>query len=219
MGWRSFISDAVDTVSNAVSSVVDTASSAVNSTVNAVQNHPLEVAAVAGGAYYGAGALGYNAADGAAALAPVSDAVSVSTADMGTGAVSGIDLGGAGASPASWTNATTSTMSGSATSGWTAGQILATTSAGLNLATSGIKLAALGKTMNASTPTADGLTGGLATSPIQTPSGLITATPQGPVTAGPVASTTGGFMGMDNQTLLVIAFSMGAIWYLMKHGK
>jgi len=216
MGW---FSDVVSSVSDVVSSVVDTASAAVNSTVNAVQNHPLEVAAVAAGAYYGAGALGYTAADGAAALAPVSDAVSISTADMGGGLVSGIDLGGAGASPNSWLNATTSTMAGSATAGWTAGQVLSATSAGLNLATSGIKLAALGKTMNASTPTVDGLTGGLAASPIQTPAGLITTTPQGPLTAGPAAATSGGFMGMDTQTLIVIAAAMGGIWYLMKHAK
>jgi hypothetical protein len=47
---------------------------------------------------------------------------------------------------------------------------------------------------------------------------LITTTPQGPVTAGPVAAS-GGFMGMDTQTLLVIAFAGGTIWYLMKSGK
>jgi hypothetical protein len=211
MGW---FSDVVDSVSNVVTQAVDTVSSAGQSTINAVTDHPLEVAAAAAGGYYlypEAGAL-------SSSLAPVSDAVSVSTADMSAGAVSGIDLGGAGASPASWTNATTATMTGSATGGWTAGQIASTVSSGLNLASSGVKLATLGKTMNASTPTANGLTGGLAASPIQTPSGLITTTPQGPVTAGPVAASS-GFMGMDNQTLLVIAFAAGTIWYLMKQGK
>jgi len=218
MGW---FSDVVDSVSNVVSSVVDTASAAVNSTVNAVTNHPLEVAAAAAGAYYGAGALSYTAADGAAALAPVVDSSApILTSDMSSGAVSGIDLGGAGASPATWTNATAQTAASSATSGLTTSQILSTTSAGLNLATTGAKLATLGKTMNATTPTANGLTGGLATSPIQTPAGLITTTPQGPVTAGPATPTTsGGFMGMDTQTLVVIAVAMGGIWYLMKHGK
>lgn len=211
MGW---FSDVVDSVSNVVTQAVDTVGAAGQSTINAVTNHPVEAAALAAGGYYlypEAGAL-------SSSLAPVSDAVSVSTADMSAGAVSGIDLGGAGASPASWLNATTSTMTGSAAGGWTAGQIASTVSSGLNLASSGVKLATLGKTMNASTPTANGLTGGLAASPIQTPSGLITTTPQGPVTAGPVAAS-GGFMGMDNQTLLVIAFAAGTIWYLMKQGK
>lgn len=212
MGW---FSDVVSSVSNVVNDVVDTVGNAGQSTINEVKNHPVEVAALAGGAYYAlpeAGAL-------ETALAPVSDAVGVSTADMGTGAVSGIDLGGAGGSPASWTNATTANMTGSATTGWTAGQIASTVSSGLNLATSATKLSMLGKTMNASTPTADGLTGGLAASPIQTPSGLITSTPQGPITAGPTAAPAGGFMGMDNQTLIVIAVSIAGIYYLMKHGK
>lgn len=208
MGW---FSDVVDSVSNVVSSAVDTVGAAGQSTINAVSNHPIETAALVAGGYYA-----YPSAGGLeGALAPVSDAVSVSTADMSAGAVSGLDLGGAGASPASWTG---STVSQSAASQWTWGQVASTTTSGLNLASSGVKLAALGKTMNANTPTVDGLTGGLAASPIQTPSGLITTTPQGPVTAGPVAAT-GGFMGMDTQTLMVIAFAAGAIWYLTKHAK
>ena len=211
MGW---FSDVVDSVSNVVNDTVDLVGSAGQSTINAVKNHPVEVAAVAAGGYY----LYPEAAGLESALAPVSDAVSVSTADMGAGAVSGIDLGGAGASPASWTNATTATMTGSATGGWTAGQIASTVSSGLNLATSATKLSMLGKTMNASTPTADGLTGGLAASPIQTPSGLITSTPQGPVVAGPQAQPA-GFMGMDMQTLMVIAVGVAAVYYFSKHGK
>jgi hypothetical protein len=211
MGW---FSDVVDSVSNVVSQAVDTVSAAGQSTINAATNHPLETAAVVGGGYYlypEAGAL-------SSSLAPVSDAVSVSTADMGAGAVSGIDLGGAGASPASWLNATTANMTGSAASGWTTGQILSTASAGLNLAGQSVKLATLGKTMNATTATSDGLTGALAASPLQTPSGLITTTPQGPVMTG-TQTSTGGFMGMDMQTLMVIGFSAGVIWYLTKHAK
>lgn len=212
MGW---FSDVVDSVSNVVTQAVDTVSSAGQSTINAVTNHPVQAATLAAGGYY----LYPDAVSLTGALAPVEDATVKYTADIiDPNALSGIDLGGAGASPASWTNATTATMTGSATGGWTAGQIASTVSSGLNLASSGVKLATLGKTMNASTPTANGLTGGLAASPIQTPSGLITTTPQGPVTAGPVA-TSGGFMGMDNQTLLVIAFAAGTIWYLMKQGK
>lgn len=217
MGWFSdFVSDpigtTVDTVSSAVDAVTNVASDALKPAVAvgkwSIEN-PVEAAAIGAGGYYGLGALG--AAESGTAL--------TATEAGGAEALSGIDLGGAGASPNSWLNATTSTMAGSATSGWTAGQILSTTSAGLNLATSGIKLASLGKTMNASTPTVDGLTGGLAASPIQTPAGLITTTPQGPITAGPAAATQSGFMGMDTQTLIVIAVAVGGIWYLMKHAK
>jgi len=218
MGWFSdFVSDpigtTVDTVSTAVDTVTNVAGDALKPALAVGKwstENPLEAAAVGAGGYYGLAALG-GVESGTALTA---------TEAGGTEALSGIDLGGPGASPASWTTATTANMAGSATSGWTTGQILSTTSAGLNLAGQSIKLATLGKTMNATTPTANGLTGGLATSPIQTPAGLITTTPQGPVTAGNTApAATGGFMGMDNQTLLVIAFSMGAIWYLMKHGK
>lgn len=211
MGWFSdFVSDPIGTTVDTVKNVVDTGAHIVSTAAD----HPVETAAVVGGGYYlypEAGAL-------SSSLAPVSDAVSVSTADMGAGAVSGIDLGGAGASPASWLNATTANMTGSATSGWTTGQILSTASAGLNLAGQSVKLATLGKTMQASTATSDGLTGALAASPLQTPSGLITSTPQGPVMTGAQPST-GGFMGMDMQTILVIGFSAGVIWYLTKHVK
>jgi len=215
MGW---FSDVVDSVSNVVNEVVDTVGSAGQSTINAAKNHPVEVGLLAAGGYYAA-SMYPEAGALTNTLAPVEDATVKFTADMiDPNAVSGIDLGGAGASPASWTNATTATMTGSATSGWTTGQILSTASSGLNLAGQSLKLATLGKTMNASTATSDGLTGALAPSPIQTPSGLITTTPQGPVSTG-AQPATGGFMGMDNQTLLVIAFAAGTIWYLMKQGK
>jgi hypothetical protein len=203
MGWFSdFVSDPIGTVSDTIT------------------NHPLETAAAATAAYFSGGTSLVAEAGTADALAAAeSGTAATATASSGAEALSGIDLGGAGASPASWTNATTATMTGSATSGWTAGQIASTVSSGLNLATSGVKLAALGKSMNASTATSSGLTGALAASPIQTPTGLITTTPQGPVSTGAQPAATGGFMGMDTQTLLVIAFAGGTIWYLMKHGK
>ena len=208
MGWFS------DFVSDPIGTTVDTVSNAVDTVSNAVTNHPLETAAAATAAYFSAGtSLGATAADGAAALAPVVDSSApILVADIApyAGASSNAAFDAA-------LGTATSSTAGLAT-GLTAGQILATTSAGLNLATSGIKLAALGKTMNASTPTVDGLTGGLAASPIQTPAGLITTTPQGPLTTGPAAAS-GGFMGMDTQTLIVIAVAVGGIWYLMKHGK
>jgi hypothetical protein len=109
-------------------------------------------------------------------------------------------------------------MVGSASSGWTAGQVASTVSSGLNLATSATKLSLLGKSMDAQSATANGLTGALAPSPIQTPSGLITTTPQGPMMTGTQAAS-GGFMGMDTQTLFVIAAGIAAIYYFSKHGK
>lgn len=194
MGWFS------DFVSDPIGTVVDT-----------VSNHPLETAAAATAAYFSGGtSLGVTAADGAAALAPVVD----SSAPILVGDIAPF----AGASSnAAFESALGTATASTAGSGWTAGQVLATTSAGLNLAGSGIKLASLGKTMNATTPTVDGLTGGLAPTPIQTPSGLITSTPQGPVTAGPVTST-GGIMGMDKQTLVVIAIAAAGLYYLVKSG-
>jgi hypothetical protein len=202
MGWFSdFVSDPIGTLGDTGQTVIDT-----------VKEHPLETAALIGAGYYYPTA---TALEGG--LAPVSDAVAVSTADMGAEAVSGIDLGGAGASPASWTNATTADMVGSATSGWTAGQVASTVTSGLNLATSAAKLSMLGKTMNASNATAGGLTGALAPTPIETANGLITTTPQGPVVAGTsVPGQTGGFMGMDNQTLFAIVVGIAAVWYFSK---
>lgn len=197
MGWFSdFVSNPIGTLGDTGQKVIDT-----------VVEHPVETAAIAAGGYYGLEA--FTAAESGTAL--------TATEMGGAEALSGIDLGGAGASPASWTNATTATMSGSATGGWTAGQIASTVSSGLNLATSATKLSMLGKTMNATTATADGLTGALAPTPIQTANGLITTTPQGPVTAGTsVPASTGGFMGMDTQTLLVIAVGVAAVWYFSK---
>lgn len=214
MGW---FSDVVDSVSNVVNDVVDTVGSAGQSTINAVKNHSVEAGLLAAGGYYAA-SMYPEGVSLTQTLAPVEDATVKYTADMGADAVSGIDLGGAGASPASWTNATTATMTGSATSGWTTGQILSTASSGLNLAGQTVKLATLGKVMNASTATSDGLTGALAPSPLQTQAGLITSTPQGPVVTG-AQPATGGFMGMDTQTLMVIAFAVGVIYFVSKQGK
>lgn len=203
MGWFSdFVSDPIGTLSDTGQNLVDTTVHIVNTAAD----HPVETALVATGAYYGPEM--FAAAESGTAM--------TATEASGSEALSGIDLGGAGASPASWTNATTSTMTGSATSGWTAGQIASTATSGLNLATSAAKLSMLGKTMNATNATADGLTGALAPTPIQTANGLITATPQGPVTAGTSVPAQTGFMGMDTQTLLVIAVGVAAVWYFSK---
>jgi hypothetical protein len=207
MGWfSSFISDPIGTLGDTGQKVIDT-----------VTENPVETAALAAAVYFGmppataeTGATAFGISEGAVTA---TDLGYLGTETASTAGLSGIDLGGAGGSPASWLNST-----GSASTGWTAGQVASTATSGLNLATSATKLSMLGKTMNASTPTVDGLTGGLAASPIQTPSGLITTTPQGPLVAGPVAAS-GGFMGMDNQTLIVIAVSVAGIYYLMKHGK
>lgn len=196
MGWfSSFISDPIGTVTDTAEKVVNT-----------VVEHPVEAALIATGTYYGVEALAAadagtaltaSAASGAEALSPVV------AADVGSwGSVASV---------------TAEPLSQAAASQWTWGQVAQTSTSALNLATSGIKLATLGKTMNASQATSDGLTGALAASPIKTPAGLITTTPQGPVVAGPVAES-GGFMGMDTQTLLVIAAAAAGIFYLVKSG-
>lgn len=216
MGWFSdFVSNPIETVSDTVSSAVNTVTNIAGDALKPAEavgkwsiENPLEAAAIGAGGYYGYAAFG----------AAESGTVLTATEAGGAEALSGIDLGGLGASPASWTNATTATMAGNATSGWTAGQVASTVSSGLNLATSATKLSLLGKSMDAKSATANGLTGALAPSPIQTPSGLITTTPQGPLMAGAQAAT-GGFMGMDNQTLFVIAAGIAAVYYFSKHGK
>lgn len=224
MGWLSnFVSNPIgttlDTVSNAVETVTNVAGDALKPAEKVGKwawENPVEAAALGAGGYYGYAAL--TAEGGAAAFGVSEGAVTATelgalgTETASTAGLSGIDLGGVGGSPATWLNST-----GSASAGWTAGQVASTATSGLNLATSATKLSMLGKNMNATTPTVDGLTGGLAASPIQTPSGLITTTPQGPLVAGPAAAT-GGVMGMDNQTLVVIAVSIAGIYYLMKKG-
>jgi hypothetical protein len=198
MGWFS------DFVSNPIGTLGETGQKIITT----VEEHPVETALIATGAYYGPEMF---------AAYESGTALTVTEAG-GAEALSGIDLGGLGASPASWTNATTATMAGNATSGWTAGQVASTVSSGLNLATSATKLSLLGKSMDAQSATANGLTGALAPSPIQTPSGLITTTPQGPLMVGNQAAS-GGFMGMDTQTLFVIAAGIAAVYYFAKHGK
>lgn len=217
MGWFS-------SITNAVSKAVDQVTSEVGRAVNTVVDHPIEAAALAAGGYYAYGALGATAATGEAiatgvstgtvtttelgtlgGLAPVSDAVAVPVSQIAPWA------------PASSNAAFESALAKSgaaASSGWTAGQIASTATAGLNLASSSLKLAALGSSMNANQATSSGLTGALAASPIQTPSGLITTTPQGPITAGPVATSS----GMDTQTMIVIAVAAVGIFYLVKSG-
>lgn len=186
-----------------------------------IRDHPVEAAAIAYGGYQGIGAMGATEATGEVIASGVSQGSvtatelgTLGTAEASTAGLSGIDLGGAGASPATWTNPAAPSIASAASSGWTTGQIASTATAGLNLASSSLKLAALGSSMNANQATSSGLTGALAASPIQTPSGLITTTPQGPITAGPVATST----GMDTQTMMVIAAAAVGIFYLVKSG-
>jgi hypothetical protein len=210
MGWFS-------SISNAVSDVVSSVSDAVAGIENTVKENPKTTAlvgAAAGGyAYFGADA--FAATEAGTALTATAE---TGSAAMAPEALSGIDLGGAGASPNSWLNATTANMTGSASAGWSAKDVLTATNTGLSLASTGAKLSLLGKSMDATNATANGLTGALAPSPIQTPSGLITTTPQGPMMTGTQAAT-GGFMGMDTQTLFVIAAGIAAVYYFSKHGK
>lgn len=90
---------AVSAVTDAVGGAVDAVGDVGQSVVDTVKNHPLEAAALAAGGYYFAPEIGgWLSADGTTALA--GDAAG-STGE----ALSGIDLGGAGGSPASWLGA------------------------------------------------------------------------------------------------------------------
>ena len=208
MGWlSSFFKDPIGTTVDTVQKVVDTA-----------VDNPVETALVAAGGYYygpelfasveSGTALTASADAGSAAfLAPVSDAVAVPVAEIAPWA------------PASSSAAFDSALAANtASTTMTAGNILAATNTGLNLATTGAKLSLLGKSMDAKSATANGLTGALAPSPIQTPSGLITSTPQGPMVTG-AQPQENGFMGMDTQTLFVIAAGIAAVYYFSKYGK
>jgi len=232
MGW---FSDIVNTVGDAVQQVVDT----VDHALNVAADHPVEAAALAVGGYYGYGAL--TAEGGATALAPVSDAVAFTPEQILAKSipetVSTYGAGNAGfefAAPTELTAAQASQMiaqeqakaiaseSFLPSSTLTAGQIATGVNTGLNLATAGVKLATVantGKIMNASTVTADGLTGALAPSPIQTPSGLITTTPQGAVVAGATAPATTNGMMLDQQSMMVIGGAIIGLYFLSKYSK
>lgn len=224
MGW---FSDIVNTVGDAVQQVVDT----VDHAINVAADHPVEAAALAAGGYYGYGAL--TAESGAAALAPVSDAVALtpeqilakSIPESITSVSSAVtpELTAAQASQMIAAEQASSVASESflPSSTLTAGQIATNVNTGLNLATAGVKLATVantGKIMDASTATANGLTSALATSPIQTPSGLITTTPQGAVVAGATAPVTNGMM-LDQQSMMVIAGAAIGLYFLSKYAK
>jgi hypothetical protein len=228
MGW---FSDIVNTVGDAVQQVVDT----VDHAINVAADHPVEAAALAAGGYYGYGAL--TAESGAVALAPVSDAVAFTPEQILAKSIPDtVSVYGSG--NAGFEFAAPSSVYGSGNAGFefaapsapvsesflpniSGKDILTATNTGLNLATAGVKLATVantGKLMNANTATANGLTGALGMSPIQTPSGLITTTPQGPVVAGTsTPATTGGMM--DSQTTMVIVGAAIGIYFLSKYSK
>jgi hypothetical protein len=215
MGW---FSDIVNTVGDAVQQVVDT----VDHAINVAADHPVEAAALAAGGYYGYGAL--TAESGAAALAPVSDAVALTPEQILAKSipetVSTYGAGNAGFEYVAPAVTSPTVTSESFLSNVTTKDVLTATNTGLNLATAGVKLATVantGKIMNANTVTADGLTGALATSPIQTPSGLITTTPQGAVVAGATAPANG--MMLDQQSMMVIAGAAIGLYFLSKYAK
>ena len=219
MGW---FSDIVNTVGDAVQQVVDTATHAVD----VAARHPVETAAVVVAAPY---AFEYATAEaGAASLAPVSDAVAFTPEQILAKSIPAAvapELTAAQASQMIAAEQAGSIASESflPSSTLTAGQIATGVNTGLNLATAGVKLATVantGKIMNASTATADGLTGALANSPIQTPSGLITTTPQGAVVAGTSvpAPTTNGMM-LDQQSMMVIGGAIIGLYFLSKYSK
>jgi hypothetical protein len=207
MGWFSdFVSNPIGTLGDTGQSIIDT-----------VKEHPIETAAIAAGGYYGATALAGSEA--MATTAAVSEgavtATELGSLEASTAGLSGIDLGGVGGSPATWTNATSAGISNYSTSGWTAGQIASAVSSGLNLATSAVKLGTVSK-MNSSTPTTSGLLNSLGTGP-----STVVTTPNGPeavATQAIGATTAQPSQGMDTQTIFVIAAAAAAIWFILKKG-
>lgn len=207
MGWFSdFVSNPIGTIGDTGQTIIDT-----------VKEHPIETAAIAAGGYFGASALAGSEA--MATTAAVSEGAATATElgslEASTAGLSGIDLGGIGGSPATWTTATSAGISDYATAGWTAGQIASTISSGLNLATNVAKLGAV--TKMTTTPTASGLTSALASGP-----STVVTTPNGPeaVAGTGIGSSTAqpSSAGMDTQTMLVIAAAAVGIWFLMKKG-
>ena len=217
MGW---FSDIVNTVGDAVQQVVDTAVHVVD----VAARNPVETAAVVVAAPY---ALEYATAEaGAASLAPVSDAVALTPEQILAKSIPAAvapELSAAQVSQMITTEQAGALASESflPSSTLTAGQIATGVNTGLNLATAGVKLATVantGKIMNASTATADGLTGALASSPIQTPSGLMTTTPNGAIVAGTSVPATNGMM-LDQQSMMVIAGAAIGLYFLSKYAK
>ena len=217
MGW---FSDIVNTVGDAVQQVVDTAVHVVD----VAARNPVEKAAFVVAAPY---ALEYATAEaGAASLAPVSDAVALTPEQILAKSIPAAvapELSAAQVSQMITTEQAGALASESflPSSTLTAGQIATGVNTGLNLATAGVKLATVantGKIMNASTATADGLTGALASSPIQTPSGLMTTTPNGAIVAGTSVPATNGMM-LDQQSMMVIAGAAIGLYFLSKYAK
>lgn len=217
MGW---FSDIVNTVGDAVQQVVDTASHAVD----VATRHPVETAAVVVAAPY---AFEYATAEaGAGSLAPVSDAIALTPEQILAKSIPAAvapELTAAQASQMISAEQASAVASESfLPSSLSAKDVLTATNTGLNLATAGVKLSTVantGKIMNASTATANGLTGALAPSPIQTPSGLITTTPQGAVVAGATTPATTNGMMLDNQSMMVIAGAAIGLYFLSKYAK
>lgn len=213
MGW---FSDIVNTVGDAVQQVVDT----VDHAINVAADHPIETTALVVAAPYAYTAA--TASEGLAAItAPVSSGSVIATELPALSEVATISNAEAAKLIAAETATATSPITSTSflPSTLTAKDVLTATNTGLNVATAGLKLATLsstGKLMNATTATADGLTGALAASPIQTPSGLITTTPNGPVVAGTsVPATTTD----NNQTMMVIVGAAIGIFLLSKYAK
>lgn len=199
-------------------------SSFLNDPLRTTKENPEAAALVAAGIAVGTGyvdpTLMFGATTSGTATTATADSLYALTAPTG----SGLGLSSTGSLGLQATqaqvlgSASTLGTTGVASSGLTFGSVLSGVNTGINALGAATKLSLLGKSMDAQTATANGLTGALAASPIQTPSGLITTTPQGAVMTGAQAAS-GGFMGMDNQTLFVIAVGIAAVYYFSKHGK
>jgi len=100
MGFFSELGKIGSSVGNAIGGALDT----VGKIGQSVLDHPLEAAALAAGGYYFAPEIGAWLNSDGAALAGTESGVAAGTVPTTSEALTGLDLGGPGGSPASWLN-------------------------------------------------------------------------------------------------------------------
>jgi len=215
MGWFSdFFSNPIETLGETGQKVIDT-----------VKEKPVESALLATGAYYGYGALAASAEGGAAALAPVSDAIAVPVSEIaGTGYVDlGVSNAGYGALEFGAGGPSVGSIATTATTAVTAKDILSGVNSGLNLATAGVKLAGLqqltsstGK-MNSTLP-ASGIPSASTLGGLIGPSNINTPEVQATTPAGAVLTPTAQASAANqNQNMMVLAAAAVGLFLLWKY--
>jgi hypothetical protein len=113
MGFFNELGKIGSSVGNVISGAVDT----VGKIGQSVLDHPLEAAALAAGGYYFAPEIGAWLGTDGTALMGTEAGVAANTVPTAVSELSGIDLGGAGGSPASWLNGGAGAGAGAAAAG------------------------------------------------------------------------------------------------------